>query len=142
MKKMNVIIPYVLLIIALFAYGEVTVANTQNDIALQEQPDNNIPYRDGEILGGDSIVRLALAVVIGVSFVVLATWGMRKIQHNLSGENGKTKKIRLIETRRITQKLTLMIIEVGNKTYVIAQNGENIVRIDAYDEKVSESDDA
>ena len=121
---------------------EVANASAQNDPVIKERQMNTIPYRNEDMLSSDSIVRVAIAVVVGVSFVLLAMWGINKIQHKLPGEIGNNNKIRLIESRRITQKMTLMVFEVGNKTYVLAQNGENIIRVDAYDGKLSESDHA
>jgi flagellar biogenesis protein FliO len=141
MENKSAIILFVLLVLSQLVCDGVALADTLKDAVSQGQIVNTIPYRNSEMLSGDNMARLALAVAIGISFVILAIWAINKLQHKLPGEIGKNKLIRLIETRRITQKITLTVFEVGNKTYVLAQNGDNIVRVDAYDGRLSESGD-
>ncbi len=136
--RLDMVLGIISIIIMLLPSG-VLFADAQNGITITEQP---IPYRSRSMVSGDSLARLSLAVGLGISLVVLSIWVIKKIQHKSLDENSKRKKIRLIDMRRITPKLTLMIIEVEKKTYVLAQNNENVVRIDAYDSKSAENNDA
>jgi flagellar biogenesis protein FliO len=100
--------------------------------ALPSISDKRIPYKGtGESDIGVSLIR----VVLGLGFVLAAGVGgvlllRRYLPASYGGGTGpSTRKIELVEVRRLTPKLTLFLIAVGDKQILFAQSGDRVTRM-------------
>ncbi|MEJ1357614.1 MAG: flagellar biosynthetic protein FliO [Candidatus Sedimenticola sp. (ex Thyasira tokunagai)] len=106
------------------------------------QEDDVIPYRSNEVTNSDSLARLSVAIGVGLFLVALSVWVIKQLQNKRLGKSFGGQKISLLETRRITPKMSILLVEVGRKTYVLVQNSDTVVSIDAYSSKQGENEGA
>lgn len=90
-----------------------------------------IPFKDGNILAETSLVRVLVVTVIGLVLVIFSAYILKKIylKQPVSGSTGQN--IKLVEIKRLTPKLTLFVVRVNDKQFVIAQSGDNLLSLDS-----------
>jgi len=115
-----------------FLAMQLFVAVAQAAEAPQSNSDKRIPYKGtGESDIGVSLLRVAL----GLGFVLVAGVGgvlllRRYLPASYGGSTGPgIRKIELVEVRRLTPKLTLFLVAVGDKQILFAQSGDRVTRM-------------
>ncbi len=118
----------VFLVAAQYAYSALPAAGKDSSVAGGQE----IPFkRDSDISGGQ------LSRVVGVLLVVVAlaagtVYLLKKYVTGVDiGRNGGRRRIRLLESRRLTPRTALFLVEVDGKTLLLSQHGEKLVLIES-----------
>lgn len=89
-------------------------------------PARPIPYKREEDLAGQLVrVGVGLAVALGVAFAAL--YGYKRYLGRHLAPTGR--RMRVVESLRLTPKTTLFLVEVDGKTLLISQVGETLVAL-------------
>ena len=84
-----------------------------------------IPFRrNAEAL--DSGLALRVALALGV-VIALGIGGVYALKRYLPGSLGGTQgRIKLLEVRRVSPRLTLFLVEIDGQTIALAQSGDRV----------------
>lgn len=119
-------------VLSCFLATQLLVAFAQAAEAPLSNSDKRIPYKG---TGESDIGISSLRVVLGLGFVLAVGVGgvlllRRYLPASYGGSTGPgNRKIELVEVRRLTPKLTLFLIAVGDKQILFAQSGDRITRM-------------
>jgi hypothetical protein len=89
--------------------------------------ENDIPYKKDEGYSGANIVKILFAFVIVVLIAFAAIFVLRRYYYgNIPLPKGDAKNINLIETKRISPKLVVFLLDVQGEKVLLAQSGDNL----------------
>lgn len=96
------------------------------------QPDSRrIAFKEDNGAGvGALALRLAGGLVLMAMLTFGATWLAKRYLPGLRGfSSDGHSRIQLLETRRITPRLTLFVLEIEGRRVLLAQSGERVVEL-------------
>ena len=99
------------------------------------QPAARIPYKqdnNGSGLGGGLLLRVAGGLLLMTTLAFAAAVLAKRYLPGIRGytSDGKSR-VQLLESRRVTPKLTLFVIEYEGRRLLLAQSGDRVVEIGA-----------
>jgi flagellar biogenesis protein FliO len=102
------------------------------------QPAARIPYKQdnsGSGPGGGLLLRVAGGLLLMTALAFTAAVLAKRYLPGVRGytSDGKSR-IQLLESRRVTAKLTLFVIEYEGRRLLLAQSGDRVVEIGAQSE--------
>jgi len=107
-----------------------TFADIGSSAAESNSPkDGTIPFKRGEeVASAGSLLR----VVLSLGFVVVAGVGVlyllkRYVPASLGRMAGSEGRIEILETRRVTPRLTLFLIKIDGETVLLTQSGDRVM---------------
>ncbi len=89
-----------------------------------------IPFRQQSVVPAATLIRVAVVTVIGLALVVGVAYGLKRflsVQGRLPSGNSR---MQLLEVRRLSQRLTLFMVQVDDKIMVLAQSGDQLLTLD------------
>jgi hypothetical protein len=99
------------------------------------QPAARIPYKQdntGSGLGGGLLLRVAGGLLLMTTLAFAAAVLAKRYLPGIRGYSSDGKsRIQLLESRRVTPKLTLFVIEYEGRRLLLAQSGDRVVEIGA-----------
>ena len=88
-----------------------------------------IPFKSTAVEGEGSIARTALGFMATVLALGISLHLLRKrIRPDGKGVPG-ARQVRLLETRRLTPRTTLFVVEFAGARYLIAESGQSLCRV-------------
>ncbi|HLQ26890.1 MAG TPA: hypothetical protein VK138_13555 [Acidiferrobacterales bacterium] len=91
-----------------------------------------IPFKKGSDISSSQITRL---VGIFIVVVLLAAGTVYLLKRYITGiemgKNGIRRRIRLLESKRLTPRTILFLVEIDGKTYMLSQHGEKLLLVDS-----------
>ena len=103
------------------------------DASSVESTENNkttisdIPYKKDEGYSGANIVQFLFAFIIVVLIAAVAIFVLRRYYYGkIPLPKGDAKNINLIETKRISPKLMVFLLDVQGEKVLLAQSGDSI----------------
>jgi hypothetical protein len=91
----------------------------------------DVPFRKGPVLSAASLVRVAAATAGGVLLVWVATLALRRTVFAGNAKGVAQRRIRVLETRRLSPRTTLTLVRVGDREVLLGQSGDRLVRLHA-----------
>ncbi|MBI3900270.1 MAG: flagellar biosynthetic protein FliO [Gammaproteobacteria bacterium] len=91
-----------------------------------------IPFKRTQESTGGIAFRLAGGLVITVLIGIGAIYAMKRYLPSVYGQThapGGTSRIQVVETRRLTPKTTLYLVEVDGARLLLAQTGDSIATL-------------
>jgi len=98
------------------------------------QPDSRgIAFKEDDSAGvGALALRMAGGLVLMATLAFAAAWLGKRYLPSLRGYSADGQsRIQLLETRRVTPKLTLFVLEFEGRRLLLAQSGERVVELGA-----------
>jgi hypothetical protein len=108
-------------------------ASTVPEPSVQPSPERSrpaIPYRKDDD-AGDLVVKVALGLGLSLVAAFAILLALRRYVAPL--QRGAGRRLRLVETLRLTPKATLYLVEVDQRTLLVGQQGETLVVLGAPD---------
>jgi hypothetical protein len=99
------------------------------------QPAARIPYKQdngGSGPGGGLLLRVAGGLMLATTLAFVAAILAKRYLPGMRGYSSDGKsRIQLLESRRVTPKLTLFVLEYEGRRLLLAQSGDRVVEIGA-----------
>jgi len=87
-----------------------------------------IPFkRDAEALDSGLALRVALALGVVIALGIGGVYALKRfLPGSLGGVAGASGRIKVLEVRRVTPRLTLFLVEIDGRTIALAQSGDRV----------------
>jgi len=87
-----------------------------------------IPFkRDAEALDLGLALRVALALGLVIALGIGGVYALKRfLPGSLGGAAGASGRIKVLEVRRVTPRLTLFLVEIDGRTIALAQSGDRV----------------
>jgi len=87
-----------------------------------------IPFkRDAEALDSGLALRVALALGVVTALGIGGVYALKRfLPGSLGGAAGASGRIKVLEVRRVTPRLTLFLVEIDGRTIALAQSGDRV----------------
>ena len=106
-------------------------ARVDTAAAVSAQGEQKIPYKPQAGPGTASLIGQTLLVLAGVIALAFAgVYAIKRYMPFVAGYADKgQRRIQVLETRRLTPRSTLFLVELDEKVFLIAQSGDRIVNL-------------
>ncbi|ODB85629.1 hypothetical protein A3194_12405 [Candidatus Thiodiazotropha endoloripes] len=109
-----------------------TVPNHDTKLIQDHSIDSNkIPFRKENLFAEASLMRVLLVTIIGLLLVIFSVYVLKRFYFKQPLSDSTVQNIKLLAVKRLTPKLTLSIVQVNDKEYVLAQSGDNLVSLES-----------
>ena len=87
-----------------------------------------IPFRrNAEALDSGLALRVALALGVVIALGIGGVYALKRyLPGSLGGTAGPQGRIKLLEVRRVSPRLTLFLVEIDGQTIALAQSGDRV----------------
>lgn len=86
-----------------------------------------IPFRRDADVDSGTALRVALALGLVIALGVGGVYALKRfLPGSLGGAAGAPGRIRVLEVRRVTPKLTLLLVEIDGQKIALAQSGDRV----------------
>jgi flagellar biogenesis protein FliO len=98
------------------------------DVAIEQAVNEPqaIQFKEDSVLSEKTLLKVGLASIFGVLLAVVALVVTKKYILKMPSSAGLDSKIKLITVKRLTPKMILLVAQVDDKEYLIAQAGEHL----------------
>ena len=103
---------------------------TEETLPEKVQTSESIPYRQDQVIPPAAVSRIVVALLIALVVGVIGILFLKKyiFQQHTTGVDGK--KIQVLETRRLSPKLVMFLLQVDQHRVLLAQHGDSIVTLE------------
>ena len=120
---------FVPLWLALFCAASPTLADSHevgNAVTGEDRnPPQSIPFKQAEQFSGASLLRVGAILVFVLILAVAVIIVLKKIILDRSVIKFPDSRIRLLEARRLSSRLSVFLVVVDEQEYLISQTGES-----------------
>jgi len=93
----------------------------------REAASQEIPFKSSSAIGFLSVLQIIVSFVFVIVVAYLVILMLKKYNTGwLMGKNVQDSRISLIEVKRLTPKLSIFLIGVGDETVMLAQSGDSV----------------
>lgn len=106
-------------------FGFLTTAKAAEEI-IPAPSHHAIPFKAENQSVGSDVFRVVLSLVVALGVGVGALYGVRRYLLKLRAVSADTRRVRTIETLRLTPRTTLFLIEFDERVLLLGQHGDAI----------------
>ena len=89
-----------------------------------------IPFKKDSVVSGNTLARASMVLLFGVILAIAAAYGVRRFVYGNSPVPNTSRRIRILETKRLSAKTLLFLIEVDGNEFLLSQVGDSLVVLD------------
>ncbi len=93
-------------------------------------PPQGLPFRTESVVPTGTLTRVVLVTLVGLALVFVAVYFLKGYLFRNNRFSTENSRMQLIEVRRLSQRLTLFMVRVDDKTMVLAQSGDQLLTLD------------
>lgn len=75
-------------------------------------------------------VRMLFILVLLIAFMILASWALKRMMHTRVAQINDTSRIKLIETRTLSTRSTLYLLEIDDASFLVGESAAGLFRLD------------
>jgi flagellar biogenesis protein FliO len=98
-----------------------------------------IPFKTGSALDSGTLLRIGGVLVLCLGLALIAALLIRR--YTGVGVAAAGGRLRLLESRRLSPRLTLFLVEVDGSTHLLAQSGDSVVLLPGHREGAADDAD-
>lgn len=112
-------------------------ANNQLHVeAIELQQEQNIPLEhDGGHEKDDfqsRFIHMLTLLVLLIGFMILASWALKRMMNSRVTQINQSSVIKVIETRHLSPKATLHLVDINGETVLIAESPSSVTHIASF----------
>lgn len=88
-----------------------------------------IPYRQDQVIPPATLSRVLLAILLAILVGFISIAILKKYLFGMHFKENKIQRIKLIEARCLSPKLSLFLVQVDNTDILLVQTGEHVVSL-------------
>ena len=85
----------------------------------------DIPFKQIDEVNSRTFLHVGAVLILVLAFGVLILWLMKKFIVEKSIGNFSDTRIKIVETKRLSTKLSVFLIRIDNQEYLLSQVGES-----------------
>ncbi|MDH5228487.1 MAG: flagellar biosynthetic protein FliO [Gammaproteobacteria bacterium] len=85
-----------------------------------------IPFKQDEVITVALVSKVFVGLVIAITLAVFSIYIMRRFNFVPSAQSPGGRRIRLLETQRLSTKTTVFLVEIDQQTFLLSQAGDHV----------------
>ncbi|EGG95026.1 hypothetical protein IMCC1989_1976 [gamma proteobacterium IMCC1989] len=119
----------IFIILTLLSLSQASIGHTDitSATAKETKKTDTISFAMKKERESPSLVKVSLVFMFGIFLIFSSVFLLKKYVYKSLKIEGKTAGIDIIESKRITMKLTIHRIKIDNEYYLLAEKGDSLV---------------